>query len=106
MTRGGTETLAVEQFDSTDEQGLPAYQSPVSVTGVRVVRTSEFMKRADGSDVVVTLKAWVPGDAAQVPAERDRVTHDGDAFVVEAVKDGRSLAGALDHVKLMCRDEP
>ena len=100
------ETLGVEPFDSRDADGAPAYSTTVNVSG-RPVRTYEVVVDTDGENQVITLKVWVPATESYIPKRQDRVTFDGDRFIVETRKEGRQLRGkGYDHYEIMCRDEP
>lgn len=98
------ETVTVEPFDTTDEQGQPSYSSSSSISA-RPKRGVEFLQQADGTEIRIDLTLWVPGDATTIPNRRDRLTYGVEMFVVEARETVKDLNGIVDHYKLMCRDE-
>lgn len=97
-------TVGVEPFDTVDGQGAPSYAASQNIEA-RATRTNEMVVAPDGSDVRVTLTLWVPGDETPLPTERDRLTHDGETFIVLSTKEGTRLDGTLDHLKVQARDE-
>lgn len=97
-------TVGVEPFSGVDGQGAPSYDAPQNISA-RATRTNEMVVAPDGSDVRVTLKLWVPGDETPLPDEKDRLTHDGDTFIVLSTSEGTRLDGSLDHLKVEARDE-
>lgn len=100
------ETLGVEPYDSRDADGAPAYSTSIAVQG-RPVRMREVVTGTDGENLVIELTVWVAADESYIPKRRDRLTYDGQAYIVEMRREGRQLRGqGVDHYKIQCRDEP
>jgi hypothetical protein len=71
----------------------------------RVVVEDMVARRADGTEVRTTVTCWLPNLGDPLPTHDDRVTVRGAAYIVVEHAEGRTLGGALDHVRLRCREE-
>lgn len=84
-------------------QAMPTYAAKVDVDAF-TRETTELVEQADGSMIQVTLTIWVPGSESTIPKRGDRITYEGDTYIVELEKPVENLRSELDHVKLMCRE--
>lgn len=103
-SRLATDTLEVEPFDDLDGQGAPSYSASQEISA-RVVLSGERTVDSEGSEVRADLVAWVDSGEDQLPDTRDRLTHDGETYIVINRKERRRLTGGLDHVKVEAREE-
>lgn len=98
------EEIQLEPFVSVDGQGLPAYSSPVDVDA-RAIRRTDFIQMTDGSRIQTELTVWVPGTAATLPSEKDRITFEGTTYIVAQIKDVKARDATLEHRRARCRRE-
>jgi hypothetical protein len=104
LTRVPLEAILWEAAIGLDGQGMPLYDSAVDLEA-RVVQEDMVGRMANGTEVRTTLTCWLPNHEAPLPAHDDRlVIREKDYLVVERAE-GRRLDGALDHVRLRCREE-
>lgn len=100
--------VTVERFISFDGASEPTYQDRGTVDG-RVVRTDRLTKRADGTEVRTQYDIWIDAGESILPIWRDRLAFEtlGETHtaIVEIHDEKRDLAGNVDHVKLLCREE-
>lgn len=104
LARAALRSIPVEQRTGEDAEGVPVYDSPISIQA-RPVRKIEEKPNAEGGVTMLTLMLYVPGDADYVPGEGDRLTEAGDTFIVDHVDLARTLEDELDHATVRCRDE-
>jgi hypothetical protein len=102
---GKLEVVLLEQRTGVDDQGKPAFNSPVALEG-RVVREQEVVRTGVGADVKIVADVWLDGAQSPLPTTDDRVElEDGLVGIVVFRNDGRNVQSQLDHVSLRLRQE-
>jgi hypothetical protein len=108
LRRSAVTEVAVERFTSFDGQSTPTYQHQGTVMA-RVVREDRLTKRADGSEIRTQYTIWIDAGESPLPLWRDRLAFEtlgeGRTAVVEIHEEKKTLRGAVDHVRLLCREE-
>lgn len=101
------DTIGVELPNGLDGQGVQSYQASTNIDGY-YTETDEVVFNDDGEQERVTLKVWVDADESTIPTRKSRLTIDGTTYIVKTRKENKRLlagGGAVDHYKLMCREE-
>ena len=108
VQRASKMAVGVEQFTGVDAQSRPAYQASVTIMA-RIVREDQVVKAPDGTEVRTQYTGWVDASQGPLPLWRDRLTFttlgESHTAIVEFHKELRDLRGAVDHVKILCREE-
>lgn len=97
-------TVSISSRGAYDGQGRPSYGTPQDVSA-RVREASEYLQLLDGSQVRITLDVWLPSGVSVVPVEKDRLTYNGDNYIVYEVTDLRTFKDQRDHIRVRCHDE-
>lgn len=103
VARHAIDTVSLEVAGPPDGQGQPSYGSPVSVMA-RVVLEDETAVDPDGTEVKTQLTLWVP-EGETWPEEGDRLTWQGESYIVVERKERSSLITGSDHVRVRAREE-
>jgi|SRR5690242_1638268 len=99
----GMITVGVDAIIGVDGQGKPQYATTVDILA-RVVHQVTLIQKPDGSTINADATLWIDGQQPVLPKEQDQIElPDGTLLEVLERKDGVTLNGALDHVRLMCR---
>lgn len=108
VARAAKTEITLEPFLGVDTESRPDYGGPYVIRG-RVIREDQVVKLADGTETRTQYTIWVDGGQDPLPLWRDKLTFDtlGESHtaIVEVHKEGWSLRGELDHVKVLCREE-
>lgn len=100
------ETLTMQAAGALDGQGKPTYDpTPVSFEAHAVVE-KEHVRLPDGAETRTDLTLYIRPDEANVPDEQDRVIRNSiDYIVLEKTEPLDPRSGAIDHYRLLCREE-
>ena len=108
LRRSAVTEIKVERFTSFDGQSQPSYNAPETVMG-RVVREDRLTKRGDGSEIRTQYTVWIDAGEALMPLWRDRLTFstlgEDRTAIVEIHEERKTLRGAVEHVRVLCREE-
>lgn len=100
--------VGVEAFLKFDGGGEPAYQDRGDINA-RVLREDRVTMQPDGSVLRTQYTIWVDSAQPYLPIWHDRLTFttlgEGRTAIVEMHDENQDLAGNIDHVKLLCREE-
>src|SRR5690242_16320853 len=95
--------VSVDKVLGVDGQGKPQYATPVDILA-RVVHQVTLIQRPDGSTINADATMWIDGQQPLLPDRQDQITlADGTLYEVLERKDGVTLNGGLDHIRVMCR---